>query len=218
MPRPEFELDRWHHVGFAWGDGDNDFKMCIDGVVVVAADLPAGRNLPWGGFNSGKNFGIGDNHERGFNEYNGAAGITFADFHVWDEPRVACDTVAPLTTLAVGIAVKPPRGEDAAPVNPKSKGVIPVAILSSADFDAVNETMKPLLTFGRTGGEASLRGCDDFGEDVDGDGLLDLVCRFDNETAGFETDDTEAILRGQTTGGLDMEGTAPIRIVGGGKK
>ena len=66
------------------------------------------------------------------------------------------------------------------------------------------------------GDEMSLRGCSDTGEDVNGDTLLDLICRFDNQTAGFQSGDIEAILRGQTVGGVDLEGTATIRIVGKG--
>lgn len=86
-----------------------------------------------------------------------------------------------------------------------------MAILSTDSFDAPNDVMIPLLTFGRTGDERSLKRC---GEDVNEDGLLDLVCHFDNQKAGFKSGDTEGVLRGETVDGRPLEGRDAIRIVG----
>lgn len=115
------------------------------------------------------------------------------------------------SVLNVPIAIKPGSG-DSAPLNPKSKGKIPVAILTIPQFNAM-EVDTASLTFGSTGDEDSLVKCNIIGEDVDGDGDLDLVCHFDAEKAGFNSDDLEGILKGQTKSGLSIEGRGDLKVV-----
>lgn len=113
----------------------------------------------------------------------------------------------------IDIAIKPGSG-DSAPVNPKSRGNIPVALLSSADFDALKvDTSIDALTFGGTGDERSLLRCNTKGEDVNGDGMLDLVCHFDNAVANFTPGALEAHLKGRWEKGA-IEGKGFVRIVG----
>jgi hypothetical protein len=119
--------------------------------------------------------------------------------------------------VQVKIDVKPGNQGDA-PVNPKAKGVIPVAILSqeaigsSQKFDAL--TLKPYsLTFGKTGNEKSYLGCHKHGMDVNADGLLDLVCTFDNQAANWEVDDVRGVLKGVTEDGTKFEGRGPLKVV-----
>jgi CSLREA domain-containing protein len=87
-------------------------------------------------------------------------------------------------------------------INPGSTGTIPVAILSTATFNAPNKIDDALLKFGHTGWEASLNlksGMPDCGsKDVNGDGRLDLLCRFKIQKMGFVCEDTVGILRGKT--------------------
>ena len=112
---------------------------------------------------------------------------------------------------SVDIDIKP--GSDPNSINPKSKGNIPVAILSTADLDAPTEVDKASLTFGSTGDEESLAKCPKSNEDVNGDGRLDLVCHFSTQETGFDLGDTEGILRGQTVDGALIEGRDSVRIV-----
>lgn len=112
---------------------------------------------------------------------------------------------------AVDIDIKP--GSDPNGINTKSRGTIPVAILSTPDFDAPNQVDKTLLTFGRTGDELSLAKCTKSAEDVNGDGLLDLVCHFNTQDTGFRVGDTVGMLHGQTTDGRTIEGSDSVRIV-----
>ena len=49
--------------------------------------------------------------------------------------------------------------------------------------------------------------------DVNGDGLADLTCNFDNPKAGFRIGDTMGYLRGWTTGGRYMLGEDTVRIL-----
>ncbi|MET8761161.1 hypothetical protein [Lentzea sp. NPDC004782] len=52
----------------------------------------------------------------------------------------------------------------------KKEGLIPVAILSTAEFNAVTQVDRTSLTFGATGLEQSLVRCGSPGEDVNDDG------------------------------------------------
>ena len=117
--------------------------------------------------------------------------------------------------LTVLIDIKP--GGTPNSINRKSKGKVPVAILSTPTFSAPAEVMIPLLRFGATGNEPSLSHCAPNGEDVNGDGLLDLVCHFSTQSAGFANDTEEGILTGETVGGTLIEGRDAVRIVGKGR-
>ena len=112
--------------------------------------------------------------------------------------------------IEVGIDIKP--GSDPNTINPKGKGTIPVAILSTGDFDATTQVDKTSLTFGKTGDEDSLAFCTKSDEDVNFDGLLDIVCHFHTHLTAFQVGDTEGILKGMTVGGLPIEGRDSVRI------
>ncbi len=98
-------------------------------------------------------------------------------------------------------------------VNPKSKGVIPVAILTTAAFNAT--TVDPLsVRFGPNNAlESHGRG---HVEDADGDGDLDMVLHFKTQETGIQCGATEASLTGQTTGGQAIIGSDAIVTVGCG--
>jgi pre-peptidase len=110
----------------------------------------------------------------------------------------------------INIEIKPGDG-DIAPINLKSRGSIPVALLSSSEFNAL-EVDQNSLTFGATGSENSLVRCGKDGEDVDGDGRLDLVCHFENTAAGFDSDTEEGIVKG-TRAGRPFEGRGWLKVV-----
>lgn len=111
----------------------------------------------------------------------------------------------------VGIDIKP--GDAANNINPASHGVIRVAILSAAGFVASEQVDPASLTFGRTGTEQSLAFCSTASESVNADDLLDLVCHFYTDIAGFQPGDTQGVLKGQTFGGESIEGTDQVRLV-----
>jgi hypothetical protein len=115
------------------------------------------------------------------------------------------------TTLTVGLDIKP--GSFPNSINRKSRGKIPVAILSTATFAAPTEVDRASLTFGQTGDETSLAFCNPDGQDVDGDGRADLVCHFDTRAAGFQVGDAQGFLKGTTLGGTAIAGSDSIRIV-----
>ncbi len=83
--------------------------------------------------------------------------------------------------VTVGVDLKP--GSDTNPLNLTSTGVVPVAVLGSADFDAT--TIDPAtVRFGVSGTEAAPAHGGHV-EDVNGDGVLDMVFEFSNGTLGI---------------------------------
>lgn len=125
----------------------------------------------------------------------------------------------PVLVQYINIEIKPGSGEYA-PVNPKAQGNVPVALLSrSADlargvaaFDALK--VKPeSLTFGGLGDEKSWLRCAKDGMDINADGLLDLVCHFDNAKADFHAENVEGTVKGVSVDGVQFQGSAPLKIV-----
>lgn len=108
--------------------------------------------------------------------------------------------------------VKP--NSDPSSINVDKQGVVPVAILSTPDFDAVREVVVGDDTprFGATGYEDSLVGCAAGGEDVDGNGLPDLVCRFDTARAGLNCQTTLGRMSGTLQDGTPWEGQDAVKI------
>jgi len=122
--------------------------------------------------------------------------------------------------LVVEIDIKP--GSDVNSINQGSGGVIPVAILGSASFDAsaVDGSSctlgdAPVKTVGKT--DRSLCSVEDVSGDFSGgpegapDGFLDQVCKFVTIDLGATLGDVEATVN--CTAPEVIEGTDTIRIV-----
>ncbi len=120
--------------------------------------------------------------------------------------------------MQINIDVKPGNDDDNewAPINPKSRGKIPVALLSSGDFDAMSVDVSS-LRFGAGGGEESLSHCNKSGKDVNGDGMLDMLCHFYNQKAGFDNESVEGVVSGRTVSGTAFEGHGILKVVPGKK-
>jgi hypothetical protein len=153
-----------------------------------------------------------------------AGGGTFAGFNVREEPANASNflvmnlalTGVPVLSIdfsteqIVDIDIKP--GGVPNSINRSSQGSCPVAILSSPTFDAPSAVDTTSFTFGRTGDEKSLAFCSS-PEDVNGDGLLDVVCHFNTEATGFLFGDTQGVLKGKTLSGVPIKGADSVRIL-----
>ena len=117
------------------------------------------------------------------------------------------------STLIAGLDIKP--GSDPNSVNLKSRGVLPVAILTTDDFDALQVDLTTIL-FGDPNGSsiAPLRSGE---EDVNDDGLIDLTLKFSMrdlvDTGALGGMSMEAILTGLTFDGDMFEGMDSLRIV-----
>lgn len=95
----------------------------------------------------------------------------------------------------------------------KNMNELLVAILSSRTLDAPKELDRNSLRFGRTGAEASLSRCNKDAQDVNADGLPDVLCQFKTSLTGLGTGDTEVILKGKTQEGLSIEGSDTVTII-----
>jgi hypothetical protein len=115
-----------------------------------------------------------------------------------------------LAVQQISIDIKPGSG-GVAPINPKAKGKVPVALLGSSEF-SVEDVDADSLTFGHSGNESSLSKCGSPG-DLNGDAFPDLVSHFDNQAAKFDSSDEEAILRGELESGDKFEGRGWLKVV-----
>jgi hypothetical protein len=113
--------------------------------------------------------------------------------------------------LQVNIDIKPGNSDKPSPVNPKARGRLPVALFGSSEF-AVADIDTDTLTFGHTGDEESFAKCND-PKNVNDDVWPDVVCFFDNEAAGFDGTEDEAIVKGKLEDGRKFEGRGWLKVV-----
>jgi len=104
----------------------------------------------------------------------------------------------------VDIDIKP--GSDPNSTNLGSRGVIPVAILTTGTFDAVTVDPATVDLEGAPPPRSAM-------EDVDEDGDLDLIMHFRTQDMTIADDATEACLTGETFDGQPIRGCDVIRIV-----
>ena len=126
-------------------------------------------------------------------------------------PTLVADVTPCTPLIEVAIDIKPASLPNA--INPRSRGNIPVAILSTESFHAPVDVDFSTLTFGVAGNEPSLLSCDGAGEDVNADGYVDLVCHFATRLTGFRKGDESGHLAGTAVDGTPIEGWDSVRIL-----
>jgi len=110
-------------------------------------------------------------------------------------------------TIEVAVDVKPDSDENK--VNLKSGGVIPVAVFGTDDLD-VTEIDVSTVAFGPDGA-AETHGKGHY-EDVDGDGITDLVLHFRVQDTGLTKDDETVTLTGFLESGAAFAGSDAITV------
>ncbi len=133
-------------------------------------------------------------------------------------------TIVPITppdpTVGVQIDIKP--GSDFNPIHPSGRGNLPVAILGSETFDAIDVDVTTLAL----GPDAAAPSHDltkpgvfaDHLRDVNDDGFADLVSHYRTQGTGILPDDAEACIAGDLLDGTPFEGCDTIRVVTGGNR
>ena len=97
------------------------------------------------------------------------------------------------------------------PINPRSRGVIPVAILGSETFD-VADVDASTLAFGPDGALVADGSLPQL-VDVSGDGFTDLLAHYRTQETGIAFGDTEACVSGELLDGTPFEGCDSVRTV-----
>jgi len=121
---------------------------------------------------------------------------TFVDYQTGSE-----DSMSP---LLIDIDIKP--GGNPNCINLKSKGVVPVAIITTDSFDAM--TIDPsTITF------ANANAVRWSTEDVDGDGNEDMMFHFNTQDLELDEDSGNATLLGVTYDGMPIKGTDTVKII-----
>ena len=124
---------------------------------------------------------------------------------------VLAESVIP-TGVEVTIDIRP--GSERNPVNPKSNGVLPVAILSSATFDATQADPGTIYLEGAPVCSPSENGKYQASEeDIDQDGLTDLMVKIDVELLDLVAPTGTATLVGETFAGEPFWGADNFTIV-----
>ncbi len=124
--------------------------------------------------------------------------------------QLIADCPAP-ASIPVAIDIKP--GSFPNSINLGSGGTVPVAVISTPAFDArtvdplsITLASAPVRLRGQGRAMASL-------EDVNRDGLLDMVVHVDTEALALTETDTEAVLEGKVSNGPNIRGVDTVRVV-----
>jgi DNA-binding beta-propeller fold protein YncE len=165
----------------------------------IALDIEGGK-IYWTNFGSKKvqraNFDGSDTEDLVSSDLDTPWGIALAIF----------------PALEVAIDLRPGNQQNI--VNLKSSGVVPVAIISSDIFDALTVKEETILLSGaavRSPGKSNEYMCQE--RDVNMDGLIDLVCNFDNRDLRLKEGAEIVELKAETEDGSKIKGTDYVRIV-----
>ena len=114
-------------------------------------------------------------------------------------------------TIPIVIDIKP--GGLPNSINLRSKGKVPVAILSTETFDAATVNIGS-VRFAGAGVTVKRNGTFQASpEDVNGDGRLDLVLHFNTQDLDLTAESTQATLTGTTNNGRCVSATDSVNIV-----
>ena len=126
-------------------------------------------------------------------------------------------TIPPVFAPGIEVEIDVKPGSDPNSVNTNSKGVLPVAILGSDNFDATQIIQDSIIAYTTSVDFlvdewiATQPRCSV--EDVNGDGLLDLNCKFPKEDLMLDCWTNGLDLSGELLDGTSIFGSDTIRPV-----
>jgi hypothetical protein len=132
---------------------------------------------------------------------------------VFDFPVAEPPPPPPPPACEASLDIRP--GDDENCINLRSRGKIPAAVLSSTEFDAtLLDPATVTLAAAPVVRKTLSRWMADV-EDVNLDGLADLVLHFDTQDLVLTEEDTEAVLHGWTTDGEEVECSDFVKVIHG---
>jgi uncharacterized repeat protein (TIGR01451 family) len=124
------------------------------------------------------------------------------------DPDWTDNTAVAIVAVRAQVDIRP--GNPQNPINLRSGGVVPIAILGTAGFDAGGIDIAS-LRFGPGSAPARLQGARV--QDVNRDGQADLVVNVQVEGSGLSGGDTQACVEGLTRNGRAFRGCDVVRVV-----
>ena len=126
-------------------------------------------------------------------------------------------TIPPVFAPGFNVEIDVKPGSDPNSVNTNSKGVLPVAILGSEIFDVTQIDQSSIFAY-TTSVDAFVDAWVAFPlrcsvEDVNGDGILDLNCKFSKEGLMLDCWTNGIIVNGNLLNGISFIGSDTIRPV-----
>ena len=216
---PVLTVGEWQHVAGTFDITTQDIKVYVNGLEVPTVLSPAQTQSPITSIkDSSSPVRIGALQTGDFNLNYFWSGL-IDEVEIFDRALSAFEiqsifnagSAGKCKAITLSIDIKPNEFPNS--INLGSNGVVPVAILSSATFDAT--TVNPTTI---TLAEASVRlkgngtPMASF-QDVNGDGRLDLVVQVSTSALQLSNGDTQATLTGQTFDGKSITGIDSVRIV-----
>ena len=189
-------------------------EMRIWGVALTAQEIRDGMYHQLTGLESGLvaywdfNEGTGQIvHDSSPNAIQGVLGLNYT-VEEYDPIWIPSQRPKTPPMLAILIDIKP--GSYPNSINLISKGVVPVAILTTSGFNAWDVDPYSIEFASAAPGRWTM-------EDVDRDGNLDMLFHFYTQDLNLTNESTEATLTGETSDGTPIKGTDTVNIVPGGK-
>ncbi len=216
-PNNSINKDKWYHVTFIRNHKTNKLHQILyKSKVESPTNNPANLELV-----SKKSTSFSKDHTPLTNSQNVYIGTNprYGKFCGGDLNGYV-DEIRISNTLRRKVAIDVKPGSEKNPTNPSSNGVTPVAILSEKDFDAttVDHTT---VRFGDTGKETKefhSKGKNGelirHEEDVNNDGMTDLVFHFRTSETGITSETKQVQLTGETFNGQAIYGVDNVKVVG----